>query len=243
MNRSTEGLKSEALRAALQTALTGPVAKTAQALEQLLAKHGGLPGVRPNLKLAAAFGAEVAQADGPVYKLLAQLADDPSAPDEPRAFLPIAAAYGFAQRIRAGSDVEESWSALQRLAADERSPVRLGAIDALVQLATREGFADELVERTEVWLSDPERELCYGSTASALDVLADGQVLARLKNMEPLTALLTRVMDTVVDAPRSAQRSDGRRRVFKSLGPTLAAMVAARQSVQPSSSVQVPSPR
>jgi hypothetical protein len=228
MNRSsTEGLKSEALRAALQAALIGPVAKTAQALEQLLAKHSGLPGLRPNQKLAAAFGAEIAQADGQVFALLSRLADDPAKLDSPRVFLPVAAAYGFAQRIRAGLDVEGSWQALQPLAADERSHVRMGVIDALAQLSTREGFADELVARTENWLSDSDRELCYGATATALDVLADGRVLAGLRDPDKLTALLTRVLDTVADAPRSAQRSDGRRRVFKSLGPTLAAVVAA----------------
>jgi len=229
MSRSTEGLKSEALRAALHTALEarGPLPKVSQALEQLLAKHGGLPGLRPNLKLAAAFGAEIAQADGPVLALLVQLADDPSAPDTPRAFLPVAAAHGLAQRIRAERDAEDAWPALQRLAADERGPVRLGVLDALTQLGAREGFADELVSRTETWLDESDRELCYGATATALEALSDGRVLAALRDHDALLALLTRVLDSVSDAPRSAQRSDGRRRVLRTLGPSMAAVVAA----------------
>ncbi|HEV3032763.1 MAG TPA: hypothetical protein VG319_14035, partial [Polyangia bacterium] len=55
-----EGLRSEPLRAALREALAGrPVA-----LEQLLVRHGGGPDPRPNLKLAAAFGDEMAAFDG-----------------------------------------------------------------------------------------------------------------------------------------------------------------------------------
>jgi hypothetical protein len=225
MTRSTEGLKSDALRAALQAALGG---KSPDALEQLLAKHGGLPGLRPNLKLAAAFGAEVGEAGGPVYALLDRLAADTAAPDTPRCFLPVAAAHGYAQRIRAGLDAERSWQGLAPLLADERAHVRLGAIDALTQLCARDGYADALVLRAGEWLEESDRELCYGSVASALEVLP--HVLAGLHEHDALFELLTRVLDAVSNAPRSAQRSDGRRRVLRVIGPTMAAVVAAVRS-------------
>src|SRR5262245_51866349 len=102
MARELEGLKSEALRAALEQALAGDCAR----LAELLARHGALPSPRPNVKLAQAFGAELASVPGAVAPLLEQLAalgeDDVGA----RVFLPIAAAHGWAGRIRTGRELE-----------------------------------------------------------------------------------------------------------------------------------------
>jgi hypothetical protein len=226
MTRAPEGLKSEALRSLLQVALTRPTSATRAELEQALANHSGLPGVRPNLRLAAAVGVELAQAEGPVSALIAPWAAEDAAPDDARVFLPIAAAHVLAQRIRAGRDAETNWPLLQQLAADERSHVRVGALDALVSLAAREGFADELVAHAAVWLEERDRELCYGSVATALDALGDPRVIAVLREPTPLFELLTAVIDHVADAPRAAQRSDGRRRVLRVVGSTLAQLVA-----------------
>jgi len=85
------GLKSEALRAALQKALAG----RDDDLLRLLAHHGGLPAPRPNFDLAAAFGVEVAAHPGDVTRLLARLAADDAAPDTAQAYLPVAAVYGY----------------------------------------------------------------------------------------------------------------------------------------------------
>ncbi|HEY6477799.1 MAG TPA: hypothetical protein VI456_14580, partial [Polyangia bacterium] len=63
-----EGLRNEALQAALTAALAGRPAT----LEQLLARHGGY-GQRPNLRLAAAFGTEVGVLPGTVARLLEHL--------------------------------------------------------------------------------------------------------------------------------------------------------------------------
>ena len=57
---SSEGLRSEALRAALTSALAGKPGP----LEDLLRRHGDGHGARPNLRLAAAFGAEMAALPG-----------------------------------------------------------------------------------------------------------------------------------------------------------------------------------
>ena len=57
---SSEGLRSEALRAALASALAGKP----EALEDLLRRHGDGHGARPNLRLAAAFGAEISALPG-----------------------------------------------------------------------------------------------------------------------------------------------------------------------------------
>jgi len=226
MTRAPEGLKNEALRALLQAALSRPTSATRAELERELFRHCGLPGIRPNLRLAAAVGAELAQAEGPVSALIGPWAAEDAAPDDARVFLPIVAAHVLAQRIREGFDSGTSWPLLQQLAADERGHVRVGTLDALVQLAAREGFADELVAQASVWLEDRDRELCYGSVATAIEALGDQRVIAVLREPAPLFELLTGVIDHVADAPRAASRSDARRRVLRALGPTLARLVA-----------------
>ena len=55
-----DGLRSEPLRAALTAALAG---KPAQ-LEDLFCRYGAGHGAKPNLRLAAAFGVEIAALPG-----------------------------------------------------------------------------------------------------------------------------------------------------------------------------------
>jgi hypothetical protein len=223
MVRAASGLKSEMLRSALDEALAGRPAT----LERLLCRHGGLPGTRPNLKLAAAFGAELAQHGAVAERLLEQLTDDDSPLESPRVFLPIAAAHGWAERLRKG-DARAAWSGLQRLAADQRALVRVGTLDALRQACAAEGGADALVEQARAWLEDEEadRELAYGSTALALDALSEARVLALVRAPEPLFGLLTFVIDRLDAAPRSASRSDARRRLVSALANIAAHAVA-----------------
>jgi hypothetical protein len=218
MARVEEGLKSEALRAALDAALAGDVRR----LEELLARHGSMPSPKPNLKLAQAFGAELARSDGKVAQLLTRLGANDAAPDTAEVFLPIAAAHGWAQRIREERDVEAGFAALEELCADERGPVRVGTLDALVALAVREGWADKLVERSRSWIDQQEdRELCFGAAGLVVEVLADARVLAVLRESEPLLEYLSEVIDKVGNAPRSAERSEGRRRALTSLSLAL----------------------
>src|SRR5204863_7038971 len=105
--------------------------------EDLFLRHGGGPDPRPNLKLAAAFGDELAgpgaeDADERApARLLARLAGDDAAPDTPQVFLPMAAAHGWVGRLRARRDVDAAWDALRELAGDERPPVRAATLAAL----------------------------------------------------------------------------------------------------------------
>lgn len=217
---ANEGLKSEALRAALREALAGKPAS----LEDLMCRSGRGNDVRPNLRLAAAFGAEMAALPGTVVRLLSRLGADDAAPDTPQVFLPIAAAYGWVGRLRAGLDVEQAWTALAELAADERVPVRLGTLDALSSFAVHEGRGDALVARALGWLDDEERDRCFGTAALVVEVFANRQVLAALGDLPPLLDFLTRAIAMVAGAPRSAERSDNRRRLLLALPPTLAAV-------------------
>jgi hypothetical protein len=133
--------------------------------------------------------------------------------------------------MREERDIEPAWDSLEQLCADERSPVRVGTLSALVTLAAREGWADRLVARAEQWLAQQEdRELCFGAAALVVEVLSDARVLSVLRDAEALLAYLTQVIDRVGSAPRSAERSDGRRRALTSLALTLPKVVAAQRA-------------
>jgi hypothetical protein len=210
------------LRAALKAAIAGRTRE----LEDLLARHGGLPG-RPNLKLAAAFGAELAQQPGSLAAMLERFTNEDSATNDPRTYLPIAAAHGWMQRARAGREVEPAWSALRVLAADPRVPVRLGTRQALLDGALREGGADTLIARATSWLDDDgDRELDLGAAALVIETLSDPQIQAVVRDHDAMLSYLSRVIERVASAPRAAARSEGRRRVLASL-PLALARVAA----------------
>jgi hypothetical protein len=220
MPPSDFGFQSDTLRAALKDALGGRPAE----LERLLARAGAVVTARPNLKLAAAFGAEMAALPGRTAPLLARLGGEEAAPDTDRAFLPIAAAHGWAGRVRAGREVEPAWAALFELAADERAPVRVGTLDALLGLGLRD--ADALVARARSWMEADDRELRYGAAALVIECLGDRRVLAKVGRHEALLEYLSRVLAEVAEAPRSASRSEARARLLAGLPRTLAAAVA-----------------
>ena len=217
-----EGLRNEAMQAALTAALAG---KPAQ-LEDLLSRHGG-HGARPNLRLAAAFGAEVSSLAGTVAPLLDRLGANDAAPDQPEVFLPVAAAHGWVGRLRAGREVGTAWDALALLAGDERSPVRVGTLDALTAFAGRPRSADALVTRATDWLELDDREICFGAAGVVVEVFASRQVLAALSDPQPLLDYLARAIEAVVSASRAAERSDARRRLLLALPRTFAAVVVA----------------
>jgi hypothetical protein len=219
---SVEGLRNEALHAALDTALGGKPA----ALEDLLCRHGGY-GTRPNLRLAAAFGAEMTGYTGIAARLLERLGGNDAAPDTPGVFLPVAAAHGWVGRLRANREVGTAWDALAMLAGDERAPVRLGTLDALSSFVAGPGLANVLVARAADWLEIDDREIRFGAAAVAIEVFAGRQALASLSDPESLLDYLSRAIAEIVGAPRAAERSDGRRRLLLSLPRTLSAVVVA----------------
>src|SRR5580698_726679 len=153
----SEGLRNEALHAALNTALAGKPA----ALEELLCRYGGY-GPRPNLRLAAAFGAEMTGFTGVAAGLLDRLGGNDAAPDTPEVFLPVAAAHGWVGRLRANREIGTAWDALAMLAGDERAPVRLGTLDALTSFVAGPNRADALLARAAEWLEIEDREIQIG---------------------------------------------------------------------------------
>jgi hypothetical protein len=210
---SADGLKSEPLRAALAAALAG----RPRDLETWLCRYGAGPQHKPNLRLAVGLGAELASAPGPVASLLARFGANDAAPDTPEIFLPIAAAYGWVARLGAGRDRVAAWAALGELAADERAPVRYGTREALLTLALRPGGAGELLASAAEWLAFDDRERRYGAAGVVLEVLADRRVVAAVDDPEALLAHLSRAIEEIAQAPRSAERSEARRRLLLAL--------------------------
>ncbi len=219
---SNEGLRSEPLRAALAAAVAGKP----DALEDLLCRHGDGHGARPNLRLAAAFGAEMSALPGTTARLLDRLGANDGAPDTPDVFLPIAAAHGWVGRLRAAREVDAAWAALATLAGDERTPVRLGTLNALASFAGRPGGGRALLAQAIDWLELEDREIRFGAAGVVVEVFADRQVLAAVADPEALLDFLSRAIAAVVDAPRAAERSDARRRLLLALPRTLAGVAA-----------------
>jgi hypothetical protein len=202
------------------------------ALEDLFRRHGGGPDPRPNLKLGAAFGEEIAALGSDVApaRLLARLGGDDAAPDTFEVFFPMAAAFGWVGRLRAGRDVDEAWDALRELAGDERAPVRIATLAALRAHALRRDGAGQLVTRATGWLEADDdsvsREVVYGATAVVLEVLGERQPLANVRALPVAFTFLERAVDAAANAPRSAERSDGRRRLLAALPRTLSTVAA-----------------
>jgi hypothetical protein len=219
---SNEGLRSEPLRAALAAAVAGKP----DALEDLLCRYGDGHGARPNLRLAAAFGAEISAVPGTTARLLDRLGANDGAPDTPDVFLPIAAAHGWVGRLRAEREVGPAWAALATLAGDERAPVRLGTLNALASFAGRPGGGRALLAQAIDWLELEDREIRFGAAGVVIEVFADRQTLAAVADPEALLDYLSRAIAAVVDAPRAAERSDARRRLLLALPRTLAGVAA-----------------
>jgi hypothetical protein len=219
---AVEGLRSEPLRAALRDALAG----RPRALEDHLARYGGGPDPRPNLKLAAAFGDEMAAWDGAAAPLLGRLGAHDAAPDTREVFFPMAAAFGWVGRLRAGRDVEPAWQALLALAGDERQPVRHATQAALRAFALVRDGARALVDYAGGWLDAEDKEVRWDAAAVVVDVLGDRQAMAGV-GLQDVLAYLTRVIADAAQAPRSAERSDGRRRLLVALPRTLGTVAAA----------------
>jgi hypothetical protein len=219
-----EGLTSEPLRAALREALAGRTA----ALETLFARHGGGPDPRPNLKLATAFGDEMAgDVDGrAAARLLRRFSADDAAPDTREVFLPMAAAHGWVGLLRARREADEAWAALLELAGDERAPVRVATHAALRAFALLDGRAGELVARAAAWLDAEDAEVRWGAAGVVVEVLGEHQALAASRVLPAALAYLGRVLAEAEGAPRSAERSDGRRRLLAALPRALAAAVS-----------------
>lgn len=199
-------LKSEQLRAALDRYLSSGDLL----VFSLLTRHGGLPGPRPNHDLASAFAGELVTRRGDAERVIKVLLDgdsDTVRASLPTVFLPVVAAHALAARVAAGVDVARSVSLLSDLASDVRKVVRDGVVAALVNASAR----------IDLFAYPPLQE-GFLAKSVLLEALATREVLDRVADPEALVALLDAAATDIVDAPRAAERSQGRRRLLEVLG-------------------------
>ena len=199
---SNEGLHSEPLRAALASALAGKPA----ALEDLLGRLGDGHGARPNLRLAAAFGAEISALPGIRRACSIGSARTMARPTRPRCSSrspprtggsggcrPIARSARPGRRSRRWRATNGRPFASARWMRWHRSP---GVLVAGARCWRR---------RSTGWTSS-DREIRFGAAGVAVEVFANRQVLAAVADPETLLDYLSRAIAAIADAPRS--RSD-----------------------------------
>jgi hypothetical protein len=236
--RDMVGLRSDELRTALEDAIRRKPSR----LNELLARHSGLPGPRPNLALAQAVGDSLVEyAVRDVLALLAPWSEDESAPDRAEVFLPVVAAWGYAALLRdpksAAATKNECWTRLAAIGADERAPVRLATGYALASFAARTqrsgepGGGDQLVAAMASWTGldgfpIEDREIRWGGLATALDAVAERGALTSIADRVRLLEVVSAWITDIAEAPRAAERSEGRRRSLASL--SVAAAVFAK---------------
>jgi hypothetical protein len=216
-----EGLGSAELKQKLAAAVAG----RPDDLAFWLSRFGGMPSTRPNLALASGFGAEAASYGDKALRVLAFLAGNDAAPDTAEVFLPIAASYGYAALIRRKIAVRPSWDAIFLLAADERPSVQRATTAALTDLAASTS-PDALIAEVDQWIAHEDRDERWNSLRVACQVLAERHAMEAIGDREGWLDRLTRILTDLSDAPRAAERSEGRRRLLEAL-PAAIALVAA----------------
>jgi hypothetical protein len=221
-----QGLKSEAMKIALDHALRGRL----DDLQGLLARHGNMPSPSPNLELAAAFGIEIASQTRDVKTLLTTLAATRADADTADVFVPIAAAYGWVALTRSSPDNQAAWDAVHDFLADERPPVLMGIRDALVRHCGYPYQADRLIAQVLRWMDDDGEDTQFGVAAVITEVFAKKTTITKMADPSQLRDFLSRALAAVADAPRSATRGDSYRRLPAALPAGIAACVASAGS-------------
>jgi hypothetical protein len=204
---------------ALASAIDAAVSRGDTAVFALLCRHSGLPGPRPNLKLAAAVGRHIA-AHGPrgdaLIRALAAARPGPY-PEGTSEFLPICAAQALAARY-AEEPTGEPLVLLRAVAEDTRHLVREGAIAGLLAMAAARPV--DLVPLLASWMDG------YLASAVALAALGSRAWLDRLPRPDELLARLDQAFELLEGASRSDQRSQGYRTLLRAISDASAHFVA-----------------
>lgn len=194
------------------------IAGRTQPFEDLLLRRGGLPGPRPNHKLAvAAARALLAQGEaGRRYLDALRGLDERAAPaGSAYPFLTIVGIVALAYP----TDEALHGDAVDRLhahAEDSRREVR-DAVRFALQLCLQKR-PREVLERVQRW-SDG-----YLHAEVMLRALADPAVTQQLDDIEAPLSRLQESFALAAEAPRSHQRSQGYRSLLKAIGVAIAAL-------------------
>ncbi|MCU0681843.1 MAG: hypothetical protein MUF34_06235 [Polyangiaceae bacterium] len=198
----------------------------------LLANAGGAGGPRPNVELAAAVGEELALASGPGADTLLgtflAFGERKAQGRNPEVFLPYAAAFALVARVVRGRGTEGSWSELHGLAGDGRALVREGVVTALSRAAlSRAAFGAEFIERASGWTDG------FLHAAVVLEVVTTKAFLESPMSFDGVRDRLGEALELAENAPRSAERSQGRRRLLEVIELALVPLLLRHRDLGP----------
>ena len=204
----SEPLRNPVIAAALEGALSG---QSAPFFSQVC-RFSGLPGPRPNWKLAWSVGYAIAGAGSRANKLLTELLalDLRRAPaGTVEEFLPVIAALALGARVLSGAKPEPVLRDMRTLAEDSRHLVREAVVVALAEMGRARG--DEVLPALAIW-SDG-----YLSATVTLEAITQRHWLDATKQPDELLRRFDEAFSLVECASRSDQRTQGYRALVKAL--------------------------
>lgn len=213
--RTAEGLRNEAMAAALREAVSGKRDR----LYGMLAVASGLPGARANMALAQGFAQECVTIGPPADRLafaMAGLSADEAPGASPYEFLPMCGVLALGARAAADASLRPKVLAhLHDAAEDLRFRVREIVPLALARIGEKEG--DALVAEVSTWTDG------FFQAAAVLLALSEPLWLSSLRDPTGPLARLEEAFALARDAPRSAVRWPG----WKALAEALSSAPAA----------------
>ncbi|HEU4537032.1 MAG TPA: hypothetical protein VFS00_23080, partial [Polyangiaceae bacterium] len=146
----------------------------------------------------------------------------------PEVFLPYVAAFALVARLARGRGVEGAWSDLHGLAGDGRALVREGVVTALSRAAlSRPALAAEFVARASAWTDG------FLHAAVVLELLTAKPFLEAPLVFEGVRDRLDEALALAEEAPRSAERSQGRRRLLEIIEQALVPLLLRHRQLGP----------
>lgn len=195
---------------AIAAAIDDAVARGDRRIFDLLCRHSGLPGPRPNLALALSAGRHIASLGRGADALVADLCSFDirrAPPGSTTEILPIVAAMALCSRYVAGDRPAEALAGLRALAEDSRHAVRDAVVFALCELAA----GDAMVSDLEAWTDG------YLPAAVAIEALTTRRTLDQLRRPDGLVTILDQAFSLIENAARSEKRSQGYRTLLETL--------------------------
>ena len=217
--KTADGLKNEAIIAALDEAIAGKHER----LYKQLAIVSGLPGVRMNVMLAQGFATECGRRGKAVDALLFKMAslDADEAPGATATeFFPVCGIMGLGARAHADAAVrKKAVPLLHDAAADLRFRVREAVPYALARIG-----GDVLVHEVASWTDG------YFQAAAVLMAMADARWLDSIDDEQAVIDRMDECYELARTAPRSVFRYPGHKALVEALG-TAPAHIAVRFGV------------
>jgi hypothetical protein len=188
----------------------------------LLDEHGNVRGHTPHAEFVALFADTTALLRGKGNGLLRTLllADVPSMGRASHAGLRYVAAHVVGARLSLDYDVRDGWKTLHHLAEDPHMTTRNGVVEALHRhLADQASRVAAAVQHFSGWTDG------FLHAAVALEVLTHRSVL-NVASPDGVMARLEEMVALLENAPRSAERTQGLRRLAEVIPDAVAACVA-----------------